>query len=65
MLSQRLANVQIKQFVIPAGVVLERTETLTSLQRILNDSTDNEFPVVDSHGEFNKCYQLNNTIAPL
>ncbi|KAI2649742.1 Chloride channel protein ClC-Kb [Labeo rohita] len=45
----KLANVQIKQFVIPAGVVLERTETLTSLQRILNDSTDNEFPVVDSH----------------
>lgn len=53
-LSYRLANVQIKQFVIPAGVVLERTETLASLKHILNDSADNEFPVVDSHGESNE-----------
>uniref|UniRef100_A0A9J7Z5F4 Chloride channel K n=1 Tax=Cyprinus carpio carpio TaxID=630221 RepID=A0A9J7Z5F4_CYPCA len=45
----KLANVQIKQFVIPAGVVLERTETLASLQHILNDSADGQFPVVDSH----------------
>ncbi|KTF80038.1 hypothetical protein cypCar_00021809 [Cyprinus carpio] len=46
---KKLANVQIKQFVIPAGVVLERTETLASLQHILNDSADGQFPVVDSH----------------
>ncbi|XP_056124091.1 chloride channel K [Rhinichthys klamathensis goyatoka] len=45
----KLANVQIKQFEVPAGAVLKRTETLTSVQHILNDSTDTEVPVVDSH----------------
>lgn len=53
----KLANVQIKQFVIPAGVVLERTETLASLQHILNDSADGQFPVVDSHGSLHhECH---------
>ncbi|XP_026061873.1 chloride channel protein ClC-Kb-like [Carassius auratus] len=51
----KLANVQIKQFVIPAGVVLERTETLASLQHILN--ADGQFPVVDSHGSLHhECH---------
>lgn len=53
MLSHRLANVQIKQFAVPVGAVLNRTDTLTSVQHILNDSTDTEVPVVDSHGEPN------------
>lgn len=53
MLSRRLADVQIKQFVIPAGAVLERSETLISVQHILKDSTDSELPVVESRGETN------------
>ncbi|KAG1961664.1 chloride channel protein [Pimephales promelas] len=45
----KLANVQIKQFEVAAGAVLKRTETLTTVQHVLNDSTDAELPVVDSH----------------
>ncbi len=63
-LSYRLANDQIKQFVIPAGVVLERTETLASLKHILDDSADNEFPVVDSHGE-SKEYCITSSMTQL
>ncbi|XP_051518056.1 chloride channel K [Myxocyprinus asiaticus] len=45
----KLAQVQIKQFVIPAGAVLEKAERLTSVQQILNTSIETEFPVVNSH----------------
>ncbi|XP_055043271.2 chloride channel K [Misgurnus anguillicaudatus] len=45
----KLASVQIKQFVIPAGEVLERDEGLTGVQKILNDNTEEEIPVVNSH----------------
>jgi len=62
MLSHRLANVQIKQFEVAAGAVLKRTETLTSVQHVLNDSTDAELPVVDSHGEPDS-HQLNDSIS--
>ncbi|NP_956676.1 chloride channel K [Danio rerio] len=44
----KLADVQIKQFVIPAGAVLERSEKLISVQHILKESTDSELPVVES-----------------
>lgn len=54
MLPRRLASVQIKQFEIPAGVVLDRAEGLTSVQKILNVNTETEFPVVDAHGESDK-----------
>ncbi|TRZ02487.1 hypothetical protein DNTS_030306 [Danionella cerebrum] len=55
----QLANVQLKQFVIPAGFVLERNEALESTQHTLNLSTDPELPVVDSH----ECPVLLGTIT--
>ncbi|XP_030625626.1 chloride channel K [Chanos chanos] len=45
----KLASIQIGQCLSPAGVVLERDETLSGVQRILSSSTDTEFPVVATH----------------
>ncbi|XP_017342349.1 chloride channel K isoform X2 [Ictalurus punctatus] len=44
-----LSSVQIRQFVVPVGAVLQRAEGVTGVQHILNSSKENEFPVVDTH----------------
>uniref|UniRef100_A0AAR2LD86 Chloride channel protein n=1 Tax=Pygocentrus nattereri TaxID=42514 RepID=A0AAR2LD86_PYGNA len=49
--SPKLSLVQIGQFVVPAGTVLQRSEKVTGVQNVLNNSTEFEFPVVDTHGE--------------
>uniref|UniRef100_A0A3B4EBD5 Chloride channel protein n=1 Tax=Pygocentrus nattereri TaxID=42514 RepID=A0A3B4EBD5_PYGNA len=47
--SPKLSLVQIGQFVVPAGTVLQRSEKVTGVQNVLNNSTEFEFPVVDTH----------------
>ncbi|XP_057175519.1 chloride channel K [Triplophysa rosa] len=58
----KLASVQIKQFEIPTGVVLERAEGLTSVQKILNVNTETEFPVVDSHDSLTLLGTVNRSL---
>ncbi|XP_026777204.3 chloride channel K [Pangasianodon hypophthalmus] len=45
----KLSSVQIRQFAVPVGAVLQRAEGVTGVQHILNSSKENEFPVVDTH----------------
>ncbi|XP_066527744.1 chloride channel K [Hoplias malabaricus] len=44
----KLSSVQIGRFVEPAGSVLERGEKVAGVQNVLNNSTESEFPVVDT-----------------
>lgn len=41
---------------VPVGAVLQRAEGVTGVQHALNSSNENEFPVVDTHGESNKSH---------
>ncbi|XP_062872094.1 chloride channel K [Trichomycterus rosablanca] len=45
----KLSLVQIRQFVVPAGAVLQRGEGVTGVQHVLDSSKETEFPVVDSN----------------
>ncbi|KAI4896000.1 hypothetical protein NFI96_025273 [Prochilodus magdalenae] len=47
--SPKLSSVQIGRFVVPAGSVLQRGEKVTGVQHVLNNSSESEFPVVDTH----------------
>ncbi|XP_036447839.1 chloride channel K isoform X2 [Colossoma macropomum] len=47
--SPKLSSVQIGRFVVPAGTVLQRSEKVMGVQHVLNNSTEFEFPVVDTH----------------
>uniref|UniRef100_A0A8B9LS21 Chloride channel protein n=1 Tax=Astyanax mexicanus TaxID=7994 RepID=A0A8B9LS21_ASTMX len=46
----KLSSVQIGRFVAPAGAVLQRGEKMAGVQNVLNNSTESQFPVVDTHG---------------
>ncbi|XP_060750282.1 chloride channel K isoform X2 [Tachysurus vachellii] len=48
----KLSSIQIRQFVVPVGAVLQRAEGVTGVQHVLNSSKENEFPVVDTHDSF-------------
>ncbi|KAG9269682.1 chloride channel protein ClC-Ka isoform X1 [Astyanax mexicanus] len=45
----KLSSVQIGRFVAPAGAVLQRGEKMAGVQNVLNNSTESQFPVVDTH----------------
>ncbi|KAI5095683.1 chloride channel protein ClC-Ka, partial [Silurus meridionalis] len=45
----KLSSVQIRQFVVPVGAMLQRAEGVTGVQHVINSSKENEFPVVDTH----------------
>lgn len=41
---------------MPVGAVLQRAEGVTEVQHVLSSSKENEFPIVDTHGESNKSH---------
>ncbi|KAI5612262.1 chloride channel protein ClC-Ka, partial [Silurus asotus] len=45
----KLSSVQIRQFVVPVGAMLQKAEGVTGVQHVMNSSKENEFPVVDTH----------------